>query len=124
MALCSLISLAFREKRLAGPPWRVAENLNYPNYLRGPDGQALSLAVQLLQIPNHPKAKMDGANVIADCDNVGMRTAEGRFLVPGVGNAAIPAQGRPGKAKRQPLRASEAPAIAGLCGSHIHRAMA
>jgi hypothetical protein len=43
MALCSLISLAFREKRLAGPPWQLAENINHLNDIRGPDGQAFPL---------------------------------------------------------------------------------
>lgn len=43
MALCSLISLAFWEKRLAGPLCQVAENFNHPNHIRGPDGQAFPL---------------------------------------------------------------------------------
>jgi hypothetical protein len=43
MALGSLISLAFCLKRLAGVIWRIAENLNYPNHIRGPDGRAFPL---------------------------------------------------------------------------------
>lgn len=43
MALGWLITLAFWPKRLAGVPWLFAENLNYLNRVRGPDGQAFPL---------------------------------------------------------------------------------
>jgi hypothetical protein len=64
MALCSLISLPFWEKRPAGRPWHVAENLNYPNDLRGPDGQAFPLPSNFRGWTNRLKAMMDGANGI------------------------------------------------------------
>jgi hypothetical protein len=43
---------------------RVAQNVNQSNHIRPADGGPFYLAVQLSQIPNHPKAMMDGANGI------------------------------------------------------------
>ena len=113
MALCSLVSLAlvslaFREKRPPGPPWRVAENLNYPNYLRGPDGQAFPLPSNFCRhrTTRNQRWIAQMSSLIATTLECGRR--RGGCLVPGMGNAAIPAQGRLGKAKRQPLRASTA----------------
>jgi hypothetical protein len=43
MALGSLISLEFFLKWLVGVILRIAENLNHPSQIRGPDGQAFTL---------------------------------------------------------------------------------
>ena len=82
----------------------LAARLNYLNDIRGSDGQAFPLPSRLLQVPNHPKAKMDGANVIADCDNVGCGRRRGGCLVPVMGERGHPRSGEARKAKRQPLR--------------------
>ena len=43
MALGSLILLVFRRNWLAASMLRLAETLNYPNQIRGRDGQAFPL---------------------------------------------------------------------------------
>jgi len=109
------ITLISNLDRLASPR-RAGDSWSRPKPRSGGAERASLDAVQLLQIPNHPKATMDGANVIADCDNVGTRTAEGRLPRSRDGERGHP---RPGEARK-----GEAPAVAGLYGSDIHRAMA
>jgi hypothetical protein len=52
MALGSLMLLVFRRDWLAASMLRRAETLNYPNQLRGRDGQAFPLPSKLRHIRN------------------------------------------------------------------------